>query len=63
MNDVIRAIRAIKARKKANVIKPTYATIKELMDEGCTMPDIRKAVKSGRVVYGNTLNSHYFIEK
>lgn len=63
MNDVILAIRAIKARKIAEKVEPTHATIKDLIHEGCTMPDIRKAVELGKIGYGRTLNSHYFFEK
>jgi len=44
MNNVILAIRAVKAKKTANGIEPTHAILKDLIDEGCTMPDIRKAV-------------------
>ncbi len=63
MNNVILAIRAVKARKIAEKIEPTHATIKDLIREGCTMPDIRKAVKDGAVGFGETINSHYFFEK
>ncbi len=63
MNNVILAIRAIKARKVANGIEPTFAILKDLIDEGCTMPDIRKAVKLGKIGYGETINSYYFWEK
>lgn len=57
------AIRAIKARKIAEKIDPTHATIRDLVNEGCTMPDIRKAVELGKIGYGKTINSHYFWEK
>ena len=63
MNDVILAIRAVKARNIAEKIEPTHATIKDLIREGCTMPEIRKAVKDGAVGFGETINSHYFFEK
>lgn len=63
MNNVTLAIRAIKARKIAEKIEPTHAILKDLIDEGCTMPDIRKAVELGKIGYGRTLNSHYFFEK
>ncbi len=63
MNNVILAIRAVKARKIAEKIEPTHATIKDLIREGCTMPDILKAVELGNIGYGRTLNSHYFFEK
>jgi len=63
MNNVILTIRAIKARKIAEKIEPTHAILKDLIDEGCTMPDIRKAVELGKIGYGRTLNSHYFFEK
>lgn len=63
MNNVILAIRAVKARKTAEKIEPTHATIKELIHEGCTMPEIRKAVQDGAVGFGETINSHYFFEK
>lgn len=63
MNDVILAIRAVKSRKVANGIEPTHAILKDLIDEGCTMPEIRKAVKDGAVGFGETINSHYFFEK
>ena len=60
MNNVILAIRAVKARKTAEKIEPTHAILKDLIDEGCTMPEIRQAVKVG---FGETINSHYFFEK
>ena len=63
MNDVILAIRAIKARKTAEKIEPTHAILKDLIDEGCTMPEIRKTVELGKIGYGRTLNSHYFFEQ
>ena len=63
MNNVILAIRAVKARKIAEKIEPTHAILKDLIDEGCTMPDIRKAVGLGKIGYGRTLNSYYFFEK
>jgi len=63
MNNVILAIRAVKARKIAEKIEPTHATIRDLIHEGCTMPEIRKAVKDGAVGFGETINSHYFFEK
>ena len=63
MNNVILAIRAVKARKIAEKIEPTHATIKDLIREGCTMPEIRQAVKDGAVGFGETINSHYFFEK
>ena len=63
MNNVILAIRAVKARKIAEKIEPTHATIKDLIREGCTMPEIRKAVKDGAVGFGETINSYYFFEK
>ena len=63
MNNVILTIRAIKARKIAEKIEPTHAILKDLIDKGCTMPDIRKAVELGKIGYGRTLNSHYFFEK
>ena len=63
MNNVILAIRAVKARKIAEKIEPTHATIRDLTNEGCTKPDIRKAVELGKIGYGRTLNSHYFFEK
>lgn len=63
MNNVILAIRAVKARKVANGIEQTHAILKDLIDEGCTMPDIRKAVELGKIGYGKTINSHYFWEK
>ncbi len=63
MNNVILAIRSVKARKVANGIEPTHAILKDLIDEGCTMPEIRKAVKDGAVGFGETINSYYFFEK
>jgi len=54
MNNVILTIRAIKARKIAEKIEPTHAILKDLIDEGCTMPDIRKAVELGKIGYGRT---------
>jgi hypothetical protein len=63
MNNVILAIRAVKARKTAEKIEPTHAILKDLIDEGCTMPEIRKTVELGKIGYGRTLNSHYFFEK
>ena len=63
MNNVILAIRAVKARKIAEKVEPTHAILKDLIDEGCTMPEIRKAVKDGAVGFGETINSYYFFEK
>ena len=60
MNDVILAIRAVKTRKISEKIEPTHATIRDLIHEGCTMPEIRKAAKDGAVGFGETINSHYF---
>jgi hypothetical protein len=63
MNNVTAAITAIRLKKQAGGIFPTHATIKELMEEGCTMPEIREAVASGLVEYRETLNGHYFTNK
>jgi hypothetical protein len=59
---VIQALRNIAARKRLMKVEPTHATITELMNEGCTHPEIRAAVKTGKIKYGRTLNSFYFYE-
>jgi hypothetical protein len=63
MNNVTTAITAIRLKKQAGGMFPTFATLKELHEAGCTTPDVREAVKKGLVDYGETLNGHYFTNK
>ena len=62
MNKVIKTIRLIKSDKIQRKVFPTYATRKELLAEGCAVEEIREAVKSGLVRFGQTLNDYYFVE-
>ena len=62
MNTVIKTIRSIRAAKAKLNDFPTHATRTELLHFGCTLEQIREAVRSGQISFGRTLNDFNFVE-
>lgn len=56
-------IERIRAEKESRKVWPTHATMKDLLNAGFTRDQIRKAVRSGEIGFGQTINSFYFFVK